>query len=317
MAALIQILVLTGFLCAGMLLKLISLAPPPRATDVLIKAVLWVLLALMGFRLGNSPDLVDQLGRMGLMAGATAAFALAGTLCCIWLLYAAAEQFSKTAAGKGHKRDRQDSLSRAKLGFANFRAPGILLAVVLAGIALGLLSPMLVFDFDRFMGWVLNALLFMIGVQFAQSGLSLKSAFLRIDTLIIPLGTIIGTLAGGLFVALLFRMSAGKAMALAAGFGWYTLSGVLITNLGDPALGSTAFLANMIRESLALVLIPLLARSSRPFTAIGLGAATSMDVTLPLIEQCAGAESVPVSFASGAILSLLVPILVPLFYGLG
>ncbi|MCX7023967.1 MAG: LysO family transporter [Spirochaetes bacterium] len=47
------------------------------------------------------------------------------------------------------------------------------------------------------------------------------------------------------------------------------------------------------------------------------GRATSMDVTLPLSEQCAGPESVPVSFVSGAILSLLVPVIVPLFYGFG
>ncbi|MBP7264732.1 MAG: LysO family transporter, partial [Spirochaetia bacterium] len=67
----------------------------------------------------------------------------------------------------------------------------------------------------------------------------------------------------------------------------------------------------------ALLLIPVLAASKRPYTAIGAGGATAMDVTLPLIEQCAGPDSVPVSFASGATLSLLVPVLVPLFYRLG
>lgn len=41
-----------------------------------------------------------------------------------------------------------------------------------------------------------------------------------------------------------------------------------------------------------------------------------MDVTLPLIEQCVGPAAVPVSFTSGALLSLLVPFLVPLVYAL-
>ncbi len=316
MAAFLQILILTGFLCGGMILKLIRLAPPPRVTDILIKVVLWVLLGLMGFRLGNSRDLMAQLGRIGILAAAVAVFSLAGTLAGIRLLYAAAERFSRTEAGKGHKGTRfsGNSAGSVSIGFANFRAPGVLLGIVVAGILAGILSPALVFDFAGVMGWVLNGLLFMIGIQFAQSGLSLKSAFVRVDTFIVPLGTVIGTLCGGLLAALLFRLSAGKGLALAAGFGWYTLSGVIITNLGDATLGSTAFLANMLRESLALLLIPLLARGSRPFTAIGAGGATAMDVTLPLIEHCAGPESVPVSFASGAILSLLVPILVPLFF---
>ncbi len=193
----------------------------------------------------------------------------------------------------------------------------MLLGIVLAGFLSGMAAPGAAFDYSRVTGWVLDALLFMIGLQFAQSGLSLKTAFVRIDTILVPLATLVGTLCGGLIVAAVFRLSAGKGLALSAGFGWYTLSGVLISDLGDPALGSAAFLANMARESIAFILIPILAMTRRPYTAIACGGATAMDVTLPLIEQCLGPEAVPVSFTSGAILSLLVPILVPLFYGLG
>jgi uncharacterized membrane protein YbjE (DUF340 family) len=189
--------------------------------------------------------------------------------------------------------------------------------VVIVGFAIGAFSPEAALDYGRVTGWVLNALLFMIGLQFAQSGISLRSAFVRADTALVPIATVAGSLAGGLAVAAVFGLSAGKGLSLAAGFGWYSLSGVLISDLGDPALGSAAFLANMARESLALILIPVLATTKRPYAAIGVGGATAMDVTLPLVEQCLGPDSVPVSFTSGAILSLLVPVLVPLFYGLG
>jgi len=189
-----------------------------------------------------------------------------------------------------------------------------LLSVVVIGFIAGLVSPEAAFDYSRVTGWVLNALLFMIGLQFAQSNLSLKSAFMRVETVLVPAATIVGTLAGGLVVAAVFRLSVGKGLALSAGFGWYTLSGVLISDLGDPALGSAAFLANMARESMAFILIPLLSATRRPYAAIGVAGATAMDVTLPIVEQCLGPDSVPVSFTSGAILSLLVPILVPFFY---
>jgi uncharacterized membrane protein YbjE (DUF340 family) len=86
--------------------------------------------------------------------------------------------------------------------------------------------------------------------------------------------------------------------------------------MGDPVLGSTAFLSNIIRESFSLLLIPFLSRTPVPHASISIAGATSMDVTLPLIEKTAGPEYVPLSIASGAILSLLVPVLVPLFYSL-
>ncbi len=78
-----------------------------------------------------------------------------------------------------------------------------------------------------------------------------------------------------------------------------------------------SFLSNMLRESMALVLIPVLARTRFPLLAVGAGGATSMDVTLPLIEKNCGARAVPFSIASGGLLSLSVPFLVPLLYSMG
>lgn len=329
MEAFIQIGVLVAFLLAGALLHVIKLSPPPRATDLLIKAVLWALLLVMGFRLGNARELSSRLGEIGLLAAAVAAFAVAGTVAAIWLAYAGLDAVkARPRAGRGAPRPDEarpganrvpaDAKPRARLDLGRFKGPGLLLGIVVLGFGAGALLPEFPgLNYGSVTGWVLNALLFMIGVQFAQSGLSLRSAFMRADTVLVPAATAIGSLAGGLAAAALFRLSAGKGMALAAGFGWYSLSGVLISDMGDAALGSAAFLANMIRESIALLLIPVLGATRRPYAAIGVGGATAMDVTLPIIEQCCGVESVPVSFASGAMLSLLVPVLVPLFYRLG
>lgn len=325
MDAFTQILVLLAFMTAGALLHRVRLSPPAKVTDLLIKMVLWVLLFVMGFRLGNARELRDRLGEIGLLAVGTAVASLAGTIAAIWAAYALLDAVRARRSGHraGSAGARPDGGSGApasgapRLGWEHFRGPSVLLLVVVVGFVTGLALPELALDYGSVTGWVLNALLFMIGLQFAQSGISLRSAFVRADTALVPVATIVGSLAGGLAVAAAFSISAGKALALAAGFGWYSLSGVLISDLGDPALGSAAFLANMARESLALLLIPILSRSKRPYAAVGAGGATAMDVTLPLVEQCLGPDSVPVSFTSGAILSLLVPVLVPLFYGLG
>lgn len=339
MAAFIQIVVLMAFMAAGALLHILHLSPRASVTDRLIRVVLWVLLSVMGFRLGNARELSSRLGEIGLLASATAVFAVAGTIIAIWLAYSAyyalrlASHGDSISLSPDHAgSDRPLSVgvpgavtppslhSGRQPGFdlAHFKGPGVLLGIVILGFVIGALVPeMKGINYGAVTGWVLNALLFMIGVQFAQSGLSLRSAFLRADTLIVPLATVVGSLAGGLVVAVLFDLSAGKGLALSAGFGWYSLSGVLISDMGDAMLGSAAFLANMIREALALVLIPILAVTRRPYTAVGVGGATAMDVTLPLVEQCIGPDAVPVSFTSGALLSLLVPVLVPLFFRLG
>jgi uncharacterized membrane protein YbjE (DUF340 family) len=316
MESFIQIAVLLGFMVAGAVVYLLKLAPPPKITDLLIKIVLWSLLFVMGFRLGNERALRSRLGEIGLLGLGTAVASLAGTMLAIWAAYAL---YDAVRFRRSVRPEKKAVHGVAGQGFspAHFKGPGILLGVVLLGFLAGMAAPGAAFDYGLVTGWVLNALLFMIGLQFAQSGLSLKAAFVRIDTILVPVATLVGTLSGGLVVAAVFGLTAGKGLALSAGFGWYTLSGVLIADLGDPVLGSAAFLANMARESLAFILIPVLAMTRRPYAAIGVGGATAMDVTLPLIEQCLGPDSVPVSFTSGAILSLLVPVLVPLFYGLG
>jgi len=313
--SLLQILVLLAFMAAGAVLFRIKLAPPPRITDLLIKIVLWSLLFVMGFRLGNERALRSRLGEIGLLGLGTAVASLAGTVIAVWAAYALYDALRSRRADRPVKAIADGGAGQG-FSLSHFRGPGLLLGIVLIGFLSGMAAPGAAFDYSLVTGWVLDALLFMIGLQFAQSGLSLKAAFVRIDTIIVPAATILGTLAGGLIVAAVFKLGVGKGLALSAGFGWYTLSGVLISDLGDPVLGSAAFLANMARESIAFILIPVLALTRRPYAAIACGGATAMDVTLPLLEQCLGPDSVPVSFTSGAILSLLVPVLVPLFYGL-
>ncbi|HOX13817.1 MAG TPA: lysine exporter LysO family protein [Spirochaetia bacterium] len=321
MDSIIQILVLTAFLAGGALCVKFRIAPPAKVTDILIKIALWALLFVMGFRTGNDPEVASRIGQIGILGAAAAAAALAGTLAAILAGYAILGMFRRGAP----EHPRHGETARLGTGTgasgssaSQLRTSLLLLSVVAAGGLFGILLPPLTgIDLGTITGWVLNALLFFVGMQFAQSGLSFKAVFLRPDTLMIPVATAVGSILGGLALAPLFRLPAGHAMSLTAGFGWYSLSGVLIANLGNPVLGSAAFLANLFRESLAFLTIPLLARTRWPHLAIGAGGATAMDVTLPLIEQCVGPESVPASFASGALLSLSVPVLVPFLFGLG
>lgn len=309
MSAILDIMILLAFLAGGAVLAKFKLAPRGNIVDAIIRWVLWILLFSMGLRIGNNPVLYANMKTMGMMALATALLTVSGSIAAVF--------FASLFIPGLKKEPTKEKAARSAKMLSHLRAPFLLLAIVLAGFAAGLILPTFQFDIGILTGWALNALLFFIGMQFALSGITLKEVLATPAALAIPGATIIGTLGGSLVLTALFPISIGKALALGGGFGWYSLSGVLISNLGDPVLGSTSFLANMFRESLALILIPFLGRSRVPGLAVSVGGATAMDVTLPLIEQSAGPWIVPISFMSGAILSLIVPFLVPLFFKLG
>jgi uncharacterized membrane protein YbjE (DUF340 family) len=105
------------------------------------------------------------------------------------------------------------------------------------------------------------------------------------------------------------------AASVASGFGWYTLSSVLLAR-EDPALGALAFLTNVFREVIALVTIPIIARTLGHLEAIAPAGATAMDTTLPVIDRSTSAQAAVVAFITGVLLSMAVPFVVPLIYGM-
>jgi uncharacterized membrane protein YbjE (DUF340 family) len=274
---------------------------------------LFALVGVMGWRIGRSDEVVRSFATVGLTALVFGAFAVAGTVGVLLLA--------------GHVRGRQSGVTppRGARGAgpgrswaALLRDPALLLAALAAGFALArLVMPAADTDGATLIAWILYVLLFLIGLGLAASGLTAREILAHPDLVLVPVGAAIGTFLGGALAGLLMHVRLGASLSLAAGFGWYSLSGVILTRLGGPSLGAVSFLANMVREVLALVLIPLLGRAGFPQAAVGSGGATAMDVTLPLIEKSCGPRFVPVAMVSGGLLSLSVPILVPLFFGIG
>ncbi|MFA6831292.1 MAG: lysine exporter LysO family protein [Bacteroidaceae bacterium] len=131
---------------------------------------------------------------------------------------------------------------------------------------------------------------------------------------LLPVMTILGTLAGTLVVGLLWHQhSITEYLALGSGFGYYSLSSILITQYKSAELGTIALLANIIREMSALLLAPLIVKSFGRLALISAGGATSMDTTLPIITQYAGKQYIGISVMHGLFCDFSVPFLVTLF----
>lgn len=161
----------------------------------------------------------------------------------------------------------------------------------------------------------LNLLILFVGIDVGSNKNLIKDLKRNgLKVLLIPLSIIIGSLTGGIITAMFFKLSIKSALSIAAGFGWYSLSAVMLTSLESAQIGTIAFLTNVFREIIAVITIPFLAKKLNHFTAIAPAGATSMDTTLPIISKNTSTEVAIASFINGVILSSLVPILISFIY---
>jgi len=166
--------------------------------------------------------------------------------------------------------------------------------------------------------YVLYALMFLVGVTVGYDRELLRS--LRRTNgriLLVPLATIFGTLGGCALASLLLpQWSVAESMAVGSGFGYYSLSGIFITQYKGATLGTIALISNIMREVIALLATPLLLRWFGRLAPISVAGATSMDTALPIITQYSGRDYVLVAISHGIIVDLSVPLLVAFFCGL-
>lgn len=164
---------------------------------------------------------------------------------------------------------------------------------------------------------ILCILMFSVGISIGFSrGIWAKIREYNIKILIIPAGVVAASVLGGAVCSIITGYSLQESLSVACGLGWYSLSGVTITNLAGANLGSIAFLSNLMRELFSFFSIPFLSRHFNSYSCIAAAGATSEDTTLPMMIRYTDEESVVLSVLNGIICSALVPVLISLCYKL-
>lgn len=187
-----------------------------------------------------------------------------------------------------------------------------LLGVVAGGFILGLLTQPLLANAGKASEYALIFLLWLIGMQLRNSNMPLRQILLNRRGLVIAVVVFFSSLGGGALAAWLLGLPWNTGLAIASGFGWYSLSGIMLTDALGPVLGSAAFFNDLLRELVAIMLIPSLIRRYTS-TAVGIGGATAMDFTLPVIQRAGSVDLVPAAIVNGFLLSLSAPVLMALF----
>ncbi len=162
--------------------------------------------------------------------------------------------------------------------------------------------------------YALYILLFFVGIGIGADRNTWKIVKnVNIKIVLVPLSVVIGTLSfAGVFSFFIPEIGFRDSLAVGSGFGYYSLSSILITQLGNETLGVIALLSNISREIATLLLTPILVKYFGKLAPIASGGATSMDTTLPIIAKFIGKEFAVISIFNGVVLTLIVPFLITL-----
>ncbi|WP_075477482.1 lysine exporter LysO family protein [Moritella viscosa] len=270
--------------------------------NVCTNKMIYVILFLMGISLSHLDNFAQNIQNIGLYSFTVLSCVSIANLITLWGLD---KRLTKTIVGEG------ESLSKWHLILESIQ----LIFVIAGGFISGLFIPSEMINIDIISEGALVLLLLFIGCQLRNSGMQLREILLNTWGIKIAIVMILSSWVGGLAAALLLDIPLTNGLALASGFGWYSLSGILITDGLSPVFGGAAFIIDLGRELLAILIISSLIRLY-PSTAIGYAGATAMDFTLPMIQKSGGNGYVPLAIVSGFILSLSSPLFISLFLAL-
>lgn len=172
------------------------------------------------------------------------------------------------------------------------------------------------FNIDLRVGtWeLLLVFMLLIGLDLAYS--PLDRSWLNWKILLVPLACIVGSLLGAaVCMLILSNITPMELIMLSQGYGFYSMTGIVVTELKNAHLGSIALMNDLFREIFAILLMYIIGWRY-PRSAISSAGATAMDVTLPMVKQACGSDFIPHAMVSGFVLSVLAPIAVSILAAL-
>ena len=262
--------------------------------------LLYLILFIMGISLGQLDNLAQQLPQIGIYALTFIIFIQGLTFLGLFIYDKLSPQPLAKTTEKMPSRWRivLDSLK--------------LCLVVIVGFFIGLWGKGWVNLPFGSSTYVLVVLIFCVGIQLRNNGISIRAVFFNPRGMITGAIFVLTSLLGGIIGARVLNVPIVQGLAVSSGLGWYSLSSVTLNNAWGPIWGSIAFFNDLSRELMSLFIVPLFMQHYRS-TAIGYTGATAIDCTLPIIQKAGGVEVLPLAFSFGFITNIAPPILLVFF----
>lgn len=292
--------------------------------DIATNAALILLMAVIGLNIGISPQVMDNLGTIGLNCLIISLSAIIGSVILVRLAEVTVMPLEKirlqlveeNAHTAEESAENQDAVIRgadeqSKTGFS----PLIILmpACIVIGIIAGYfwLQDMSRSILDTALTVSLIFLYTGVGVSLGEN----KEVFQYIKRLgarilFMPAAIFAGCIAGGFISGLLLHLPYSYSVISASGMGYYSLTGAFMTETFGIEAGTYGFIVNVSRDVFTVALLPLLSKISKG-SPIASGAAGCMDTMLVPVTRAVGPELGMVALISGTILTFVVPVWLP------
>ncbi len=262
--------------------------------------IVYVILFFMGISLAFLDNLATNLLSILHYSAVTVVVIL---LCNIAALF----WLERTIPWKNHHH--QEKLpSRIAMALESLKLCG----VVVLGFLLGLTGWAFLQHATEASEYTLIFLLFLIGIQLRNNGMTLKQIVLNRRGMMVAVIVVASSLAGGVINAFILDLPLKTSLAMASGFGWYSLSGILLTESFGPVIGSAAFFNDSGARADSHHADP---RPGKPQPLYCAGPVRGhLNGLYPAGVTALGrAGDGPAAIVHGFILSLLVPILMAFF----
>ena len=299
-------------------------APLLKAFDITTNAALILLMTVIGLNIGTSPQVMGNLGTIGLNCLIISLSAITGSVILVCLAEATVMPLEKIrlqlSEENSHAAEESAVHQDAVVHAAEFQTESSfspLIIVMPACIVIGIIAGYFwLQDMSRsILDTTLTvSLIFLytgVGVSLGEN----KEVFqyikrLGVRVLLMPAAIFAGCIAGGFISGLLLGLPLSYSVVSASGMGYYSLTGAFMTESLGIEAGTYGFIVNVSRDVFTVALLPLLSKISKG-SPIASGAAGCMDTMLVPVTRAVGPELGMVALISGTILTFVVPVWLP------
>ncbi len=302
-----------------------------KIINVVTLASVFMLVLMMGMRMGSNEEIIASLGTIGLQAFI---FTIVVVIGGVFSVMAARKLLGIDKLGRlkaQAKGQTNDEIAESEAEADTEEGGGsaaLMTWLIIIAVVLGLLFGYFylrvnVADIDGFNDKVGNVmtlgLCIMIGSIGFDMGLSgtviAQVKHIGFRVLIFPAAVIVGTAVSSVIISFFLPLSVRECIAIGFGFGWYTFAPVAISSAGYVMAGAVSFMHNVFRETFGIILLPILAKKIGYIEACSLPGVAAGDMGLSLVEKALRPDIVVYSFAIGMSESILIPLLVTLAIG--
>ncbi len=286
--------------------------------------MVYLLVLLMGLRMGANKEIVDSLGTIGIQSLIVTVITIVMSVLGITLSRKILKMDRYGNMGEDRLPKGEAPVKKAGTSVAGIKSTIIIGGVVAAGMLVGYfliykklgVQDEFMVKSDPYLTACLVLLLGTVGLTLGLDGSvfrNIKKAGAGI--ILFPIAAVLGSVIGGVIYAAISPMTLREGIAISCGFGWYTYAPNVILQAGYPVASAVSFLHNVLREVAGIIGIPFLAQKIGYVEACAVPGVAAMDVCMPIVERSAREDTVVYSFGIGLLMCLSVPVLVPLVIG--